>query len=79
MEDKCKQTRYCLKNIASISEYEALISKIKLTDIERRVCDLRYLNGMSMMQIGDQLHYSESGVKHIHRKVLRKICEALKI
>ncbi len=79
MEDKCKQTRYRLKNISSIPEYNALMSQIKLTDIERRVCDLHYLNGMSMMQIGDQLHYSESGIKHIHRRVLKKVCDTLEI
>ena len=50
--------------------YEELFSHINLLPKEREILDLHYLQGLSLMEIGERLGYSESRVKQIHRRVL---------
>lgn len=37
------------------------------------MCDYKYRKGWSLIQIGEELGYSESGVKRIHLRALKKL------
>lgn len=77
MDTKRRKVRCYVKEMPGVADYRAILAQVKLTAIERRVCDLRYLDGLSLMEIGDRLGYSESGVKRIHRHILEKISSVL--
>lgn len=50
--------------------YEDLLSRVNLLPKEREILDLHYLQGLSLMEIGERMGYSESRVKQIHRRIL---------
>ena len=60
-----------------MEEYKTLMNCLKLTPAERRVCDLKYVEGLNFMEIGDRLGYSESGIKKIHGRALNKIARVI--
>lgn len=68
-----KFVRRSIRTLPSVKDYSQLMDTAKLTPIERRVCDLKYLKDFSMITIGEELGYSESGIKKIHQRVLTKL------
>lgn len=73
MDDLAKQARRQLIDMPDLERYLEIMSKVKLTDTERQVCDMKYLRGLTLITIGEELGYSESHIKRIHQRVLRKI------
>lgn len=68
-----KSKKKYLKSIRTISEYNSYLEDIKITSEERKIIDMVFLNGYSYLQIGDELGYSESTIKHKMRKILNII------
>ena len=60
----------------NISDYKELMSKIKLTPVERHVCDLKYLDDKTFMEIGESIGISESGAIKAHKRALEKIARS---
>lgn len=56
-----------------MEEYEKCISNAKLTDIEKEVCNYIFVHGYTYNQIADKIGYSESGVKKIASRIIKKI------
>lgn len=52
------------------------MSKIKLTPVERHVCDLKYLDDKTFMEIGESIGISESGAIKAHKRALEKIARS---
>ncbi len=77
MDPYRKKTRRQVTDMEDIEEYHRLMARVKLTPIERQVCDLKYLEGQNLAFIGDKLGYSESGIKSIHKRALRKIAKMI--
>lgn len=73
MDGHRKTARQYLADIPTLESYYDLVEKVKLTDTERRLCDMKYLRGMSLIHIGEELGYSEIQMKRIHQKILRKL------
>ena len=73
MNPKRKAYRQQLKNIKTRKEYNEYINTLKLTDIEKEVCDYIYVNGYTYNQIADKIFVSERTVKRIALKILSKI------
>lgn len=73
MDGHRKEARRILTDIPEIDSYLDLIGKAKLTDLERKVCDMKYLRGWKLIDIGEELGYSERYMKKIHGKALRKL------
>lgn len=72
-----KETRKMLTDMGSVDEYRRLMDRVKLTPLERDVCDRKYLQGQNLAFIGDMLGFSEDYTKHIHQKALCKILSTL--
>lgn len=64
-------------DMANMDEYDALMGRVKLTPAERHICDMKYIQDRSMIEIGERLSMSESNVKRIHRQALAKICKMI--
>lgn len=73
MDDQTKEARRYLADIPDMERYLNLMSKVKLTDTEREVCDMKYLRGLGLISISEELGYSEAHIKRIHQRILRKL------
>lgn len=71
-------TRKKLTDIATVTEFNQILDLVVLTPQERRIMELHYLQGMSLMQIGFELGYAEITVCKKHQKILQKIAKVLK-
>lgn len=49
------------------------MERAKLTEIERKVCDMKYLQGWRLIDIAEELGYCERQIRRVHQKALRKL------
>ncbi len=75
MTDHVK-TKHKLQNIPTKLEFNTLLDSIVLSDKERRLMQLYYVERKDFDFIADELGYTKSGVLKIHRRILKRI-EAL--
>ena len=71
------ETRKQVKEIADISSFNSLINSTTLSDIDKRILVLHYIDDKSFQYIGDMLGFSESTIKRRHKKALQKISKIL--
>ena len=67
------KTRNRIKEIASITTFNDLIDACTLTEEDKELLRLHYLQGKDFRYIGDKLGFAESTVKKRHRKALQKL------
>jgi len=67
------ETRKRLKDIASISTFDALLEQSTLSDLDKQILRLHYLKEKDFRFIGDTLGYAEVTIKKRHLKALSKI------
>ena len=72
-----KEARKMLTDTGSVDEYRRIMDRVKLTPLEREVCDRKYLQGQNLAFIGDMLGFSEDRTKRIHHRALCKILNTL--
>ena len=73
MDEGRRETRAKLRSIYSIKSFEALLEDCVLTEAEKELLRLHYLQGHDFAYIGDLLGFSESAIKKKHRKILTKL------
>ena len=71
------KTRRKLRKIADINEFNQLLGRCVLSDDEKALLKLHYINRKDFRYIGDVLGYAEVTIKTKHRKALRKISNIL--
>lgn len=71
------QTRDKVKSIASITTFNDLIDNCVLSDEDREILRMHYLQGKDFRYIGDTLGFSESTIKKRHKKALQKLNKLL--
>lgn len=71
------KTRNRIKEIASITTFNDLIDACTLTEEDKELLRLHYLQGKDFRYIGDKLGFAESTVKKRHRKALQKLNKIL--
>lgn len=67
------KTKHKIKDIASITTFNELLDACTLTDEDKELLRMHYLQGKDFRYIGDVLGFSESTVKKHHRKALQKL------
>lgn len=83
MEDHCDMTtehvitRNKVKGIASITTFNELLAASTLSEDDKEMLRLHYVDGKDFRYIGDMLGYSESTIKRRHKKALMKISKLL--
>lgn len=64
-------TRRKIQDISSVKTFEELLENCILTDEDKMLMRLHYLNGKDFRFIGDLLGFSESTIKRRHKKILQ--------
>ena len=70
-------TRRKIKGIAKIESFNELIEMAVLTDADKQMLRMHYIDGRDFRFIGDELGYSESTIKKRHKKALQKLSKIL--
>ena len=70
-------TRRRIQGIADISSFTDLLDKSTLSDEDKNLLKLHYIQGKDFRYIGDMLGYSEQTIKRRHKKALVKISKLL--
>ena len=68
-----KAKKHALLNIKTIEEYNNFMNSKKLSDEQRQIADMVFVNGYDYRYIGDKLGYSERTIKSKVSKILEKI------
>ena len=71
------EIRHKIKDIASITTFNELLDSCTLTDEDKELLKMHYLQGKDFRYIGDVLGFAESTIKKRHRKALRKLNKIL--
>lgn len=71
------ETRKKVQEIASISTFNELLDSCTLTEEDKEILRMHYLQGKDFRYIGDMLGFAESTVKKHHIKALRKLNKVL--
>lgn len=71
------ETRNKLKEIVEIQTFSDLLDRCILSEEDRRIMELHYLQDKDLRYIADILGYSEGTIKKRHRKVLKKLKQIL--
>lgn len=77
MTSKHIETRNKVKDIAEIQTFNDLLDACVLTDEDKELLRLHYLQEKDFRYIGDVLGYSESTIKKRHKKALQKLNKIL--
>lgn len=70
-------TRRKVKEIADISSFHSLINSVTLSDTDRTILELHYVEHKDFRYIGDMLGYSEATIKRRHKMALQKLNKIL--
>lgn len=70
-------TRRKLKEIPRIATFQQILDESTLTDLEKEIISLHYLEDKDYRYIGDKLGFSETTIKRKHQKALKKISKIL--
>lgn len=71
------ETRNKLKTIPKISTLMDLINSCTLSDEDKEIIKMHYIQGKNLAYIGDILGYSESTIKKKHKRILNKLSKVL--
>lgn len=71
------ETRKKLKSIPKVSTLVELLDSCTLTDEDKEIIKLHYVQGKNLGYIADTLGYSESAIKKKHKKILSKLNKLL--
>lgn len=76
MSDHIK-TRNKLKSIPKVSTFMELLDSCTLSDEDKEIVKLHYVQNKNLGYIADMLGYSESAIKKKHKKILCKLSKIL--
>lgn len=71
------ETRNKLREIVEIQTFSDLLDRCIMSEEDRRIMELHYLQEKDLRYIADLLGYSEGTIKKRHRKVLKKLNQIL--
>lgn len=71
------ETRNKLKGIVEIKTFSDLLDRCIMSEEDRRIMELHYLQDKDLRYIADLLGYSEGTIKKRHRKILKKLNQIL--
>lgn len=67
------ETRRKLKDIYDITTFHQLLEKVTISQEDKELMNLHYIENKDFRYIADCLGYSEATIKRKHRKILNKI------
>lgn len=70
------ETKHTLQDLPK-KEFTEFIDRFMFSEIEKSILFDIYAEKLSMWQIGNKYGYSESGIRKIHSRLLKKIIKYL--
>ena len=77
MNIKDLSTRQKMKGVGSFSTLQELLENSTLSELDKRIVIMHYVEEKNFGCIGDELGYSESGIKKRHKRILNKLGQLL--
>lgn len=77
MNIKDLSTRQKMKDVGSFSTLQELLENSTLSELDKRIVIMHYVEEKNFGYIGDELGYSESGIKKRHKRILKKLGQLL--
>ena len=72
-----KSTQHNLEEIPDIKTFEELIEQLTISEEDKTLMRLHYIENKNFSYIADVLGYSESWVKRKHLRILKKLDKIL--
>jgi len=73
LNSKHIETRKRLKSIPQVSRFDDLLDQCTLSDEDKEILRLHYIQNKDFRYIGDMLGYAEVTIKKRHAKALAKL------
>lgn len=70
-------TKHKIQELSSYTDFYALINSCIMSDEDRDILRMIYVENKTLSYIGDILGYSESTIKSRHRKLLKRLTKML--
>lgn len=67
------ETRRKLKEIYDVCTFRQLLDTVTISQEDKELMNLHYIEDKDFRFIADQLGYSEATIKRKHRKILKKL------
>ena len=71
------QTRKHLRDIPRLADFEALINSATLSETDKQIIRLHYIEQKNFAYIGDALGFSEETIEEHHKRALKKIAQII--
>ena len=71
------ETRKKLQEIPLVADFEAVLNRCTLSEQEKEILRLHYIEKKDFRFLGDKYGYTERTMKDKHKKILQKISNAL--
>ena len=71
------ETRRKLKDMSLVADFEDVLSRCMLSDEDKAMLRMHYIQQESLAFIGDKLGYTERTMKARHKAALKKLADAL--
>lgn len=71
------ETRRKLQDVALVADFEHILSLCTLSEEDKEILRMHYIQHKDFRLIGDTLGYAEKTIKERHKAALRKIAHAL--
>ena len=72
-----KNIQHAIEDIPNIHTFEELIDNLMISEEDKTIMRLHYLDDKNFAFIADYLGYSESWIKKRHLRILRKVTKLL--
>lgn len=73
MEENHKKIKSKLKSIGKKSTFNSVLEDSMLSEVEKQMMKMYYLEQKSFDFIADELGYSQAGILRMHKRALKKI------
>jgi DNA-directed RNA polymerase specialized sigma subunit len=67
------ELKHKVKNINRKTDFNSLLEESMLSEIEKKIMVMYYLENKQMNYIADELGYSEQGIIKMHKRILNKL------
>ena len=71
------ETRRKLQGVSLVADFEHILSLCTLSDEDKQILRMHYLDCKDFRYIGDMLGYTERTIKARHKRALNKVSDAL--
>lgn len=67
------EIKHKVKNINRKADFYELLNESMLSETEKQMMEMYYVENKSLCYIADELGYTEQGIAKMHKRILRKL------